>query len=151
MVSYHHSYRTRLLAGLLIVTLLMPTSMLLVDAKREDVSTNPIIDPLLAAAIEDTSSGEKLPIVVYFPEGTTPESISSSIDGLELGGIEVRHVFHLIPAASLYATATEIEALSNLYPVQGIALDVERSVLAEEILEYHSLSSQDLEYEHCCA
>ncbi|MHA1925307.1 MAG: S8 family serine peptidase [Candidatus Thorarchaeota archaeon] len=148
MVSYHRSYRTRLLAGLLIVTLLMPTSMLLVDAKREDVSTNSIIDPLLAAAIENTSSDEKLPIVAYFPEGTSPERISSSIDGLGLSGIEVRHVFHLIPAASLYATAIEIEALSNLYTVQGITLDVERSILAEEIPEYYTLSNQDLEYEH---
>ncbi|MFW9883175.1 MAG: S8 family serine peptidase [Candidatus Thorarchaeota archaeon] len=147
MDRYHRSYKAKLFAVLLIFTLLMPTSLILVDAKKKVASTNPIIDPFLAAAIDHASTGERLPIVVYFPEGTTTGSISVAIASLGLNGIEVRHVFHLIPAVSLYASPIEIEALSRLYSVQGICLDATKQVLIDEPIEYHTIS-QDLDYEH---
>ncbi|MFW9887209.1 MAG: S8 family serine peptidase [Candidatus Thorarchaeota archaeon] len=147
MVSYHRIFKTRLLAVLLIFTLLAPISLLLVEAKSEITSVNPIIDPLLAAAINDLPSGEKLPIVAYFPGGTSAGSIIMAINSLGINSDHLRHVFHLIPAVSLYASATEIDALSSLSSVRGIALDVKKQVLTGEPIEYQAMS-QDLDYEH---
>ncbi|MFW9911270.1 MAG: S8 family serine peptidase [Candidatus Thorarchaeota archaeon] len=147
MVSYHRIFKIRLLAVLLIFTLLAPTALLLVEAKSEISSANPIVDPLLVAAISDLPSGEKLPIVACFSDGASAGSIIMAINGLGINGEHVRHVFHLIPAVSLYASATEIDALSSLSSIQGIALDVKKQVLTGEPIEYH-IVGQDLDYEH---
>ncbi|MHA2140645.1 MAG: S8 family serine peptidase [Candidatus Thorarchaeota archaeon] len=148
MVSYHRSNKAKILALMVIASLLMPTSFLLVEAKSNDVSSNPIIDPLLALAIRDSPLDEKLPVVVYFPDGSDPSLMTSAISSLGLADMEIRHVFDLIPVVSLYATGTEIEALSKQHQVQGITLDMKRTILNDEATEYFALSSQDLEYEH---
>ena len=148
MVSYHRSYKARFLAILVIVSMLMPSPILLANAKGNDGLLNPIIDPYLASAIRKTPLNERIPVVVYFPEGTNSDGISKAIGSLDLKGIVVRHVFHLIPAASLYATGMEIEALANLYSVKGITLDMKRTILSDEAVEYSALNSQDLDYEH---
>ena len=115
MVSNPRSYKSKLLGLIIVAFLVLPTPMLFVDARSTTHQNSTVIDPVLTSKIHTAEPGERLPIVAYFSDGSNPDEMGVSIRSMGLVGIEIRHIFHLIPAVSLYATGTEIQALSELH------------------------------------
>jgi serine protease AprX len=132
-------------AVMLAIMLLTPVFTLLVDFSGTEIGPDisEIFSPLLQSRMEQSSSEERIPIILHFQDGTTQEEMSEALGNLNLLGIEIRHIFHRIPVASLYATTETTRLLSELHGLTAIALDTKRQIAISEPNDnqYHSLNS----------
>lgn len=137
----------RFASTIIIMMLVLPTPLLMVEGSTQESVSSLIIDPRLNAAMMNSKQDEVLPIVIQFPERSTPNSMERAIASLGLERVILRHVFSFIPVVSLYAGVSDIESLSTLEGVSGIALDTIRSATAEPSFGHESLSN-GVHYEH---
>ncbi|MHA2433892.1 MAG: S8 family serine peptidase, partial [Candidatus Thorarchaeota archaeon] len=133
---------------LTILLLAMPTSLLVVEGKSREPLTNPFVDVRVAAAMVDANPTDILPVILHFPEGSASEMMEFAIARLDMNSISIRHVFSLIPVVSVYATVSDLEALSGLSWLSGISMDVTWSIAEVPGMGYEALSNGNLTYEH---
>ena len=98
-------------------------SLLLQPAAASRVSDSPKIDAALTAEIASHEDGTMLPVFVEFQDGTGSETMLEAITKSVATGFVVRHVFHLIPVVSLYATGEAILKLAGCIDVEALGLD----------------------------
>ncbi|MHA1772375.1 MAG: S8 family serine peptidase [Candidatus Thorarchaeota archaeon] len=97
-----------------------------------------IIAPSLQNAIKEQGTNYRIPVVFQFPEGTPSSYMEQVVIQYESKGIEIRHVFHLIPMVSAYATGQAISRLADSGYVNAVTLDTKVSLLAENPVEGNS-------------
>jgi subtilisin family serine protease len=125
--------------------LILPVFSLILDTSAIEgrSALSEIFSPLLRSQMEASSSKEMLPIILYFQDGTTQEEMIELIAGQELPSVEIKHIFHLIPIVSLYATTEAAKKLSRISTIKAMALDTERHIAISDTNdnEYHSLNN----------
>ncbi|MCF2136384.1 MAG: S8 family serine peptidase [Candidatus Thorarchaeota archaeon] len=91
-----------------------------------------IIAPSLQNAIKEQCTSQRIPVVFQFPDGTPSSYMEQVVEQYETKGVEIRHVFHLIPMVSAYATNQAIVRLAVSGYVNAITLDIKVGLLAED-------------------
>jgi subtilisin family serine protease len=145
IATMSRNYQKNQRALLLIILLIVPIFSILIDTTNatKDTDQLEVISPLLQSQMDESSSGDLIPIILQFQKGTTQEEMNELLDTNEMLGLKIKHVFHLIPIVSLYATKEAAQKLSCVPTIKAIVLDVERQITISEPDDnsYHSLNS----------
>ncbi|MGY5862809.1 MAG: S8 family serine peptidase, partial [Candidatus Thorarchaeota archaeon] len=88
------------------------------------------ISARLSEKMASIQSSELIPIVVQFPDESESDWMRYVIEASDID-VVVRHVFHMIPMVSLYATSDEITTLATFRDVKLISLDTKVSIDTE--------------------
>ncbi len=121
--------KTRLAALLIMGLLIAPNPILLTSARSSSAQIARVfIDPKIEDFVTDNPDG-KIPIIMKFQDGMKFNDISKIIEGMDIPGIEVRHVFHLIPMVSAYVPRNVLGQLESVTSLVGIALDDKKTIL----------------------
>ena len=136
--------------ALLLVLILLPVSSLLIETTTTEVGfyQPEIISPLLLSQMEKSDSEDYIPIVLHFQDGTTHEQMIELVADQDIPGVEIRHIFHLIPIVSAYATIDAVEKLSIIPTLKAMSLDIERQALISQPEESNYRSLNSLNYVH---
>ncbi|MEM2142784.1 MAG: S8 family serine peptidase [Candidatus Thorarchaeota archaeon] len=73
---------------------------------------------------------QMIPVVVRFDDEASKDEMTEILTGMRAEGLKIRHVFHLIPFASLYASAAAVSELISNWRVKYI--DIDRRVSISE-------------------
>ncbi|MHA2134609.1 MAG: S8 family serine peptidase [Candidatus Thorarchaeota archaeon] len=123
----------RLLAITLVTLFIVPSPVLLVSSASVDSSSEkPLIGPSLAAEIRESPNDGAIPIVLHFPEGFTSQQMTDALGHEDLSGFTLRHIFHLIPKVSAFASANTIDDILDIESLVGVSLDQKRSAFDSE-------------------
>ena len=124
---------TRQLAALMILGLLCTPMIVFAGAISSSPEQATIIGPNLATRIMSSESNDVIPVVAQFPEGTTPDEMVEEIQRTNLGSVEIRYAFQLIPMVSLYIDSGDIDELAESTLMTGLILDRHRQILTEQV------------------
>ncbi|MHA1863434.1 MAG: hypothetical protein ACTSWA_06675, partial [Candidatus Thorarchaeota archaeon] len=87
----------------------------------------------LALAVATSQPDDIIPVVAMFPEGSSPEEMTSVIQTSGLSSIIIRHAFHIIPIVSLYIRNEEVALLSENLLINGLTLDVKKQIVSNPV------------------
>jgi subtilisin family serine protease len=108
-----------------------------------------LIGPNLTVKILGSESDDIIPVVAQFPEGMTPDEMVEEILRSNLGSIEIRYAFQLIPMVSLYIESGDVDALAQRTLTTGLILDRNRQILTEFVpIEIFEPAESGNEYVH---
>ncbi|RDE16336.1 MAG: hypothetical protein C4K49_04795 [Candidatus Thorarchaeota archaeon] len=119
--------RCFVLLVLLLTALVQVTPVVEGTAVHDRVTTK--VTDALAHAAASSQSGELIPVVAYFDDGTGAEEMLNAIQDIASEGYTVRHAFHLIPVVSLLATSDAVKALAQSDVIRTLGLDTKRSAM----------------------
>ncbi|MHA1768252.1 MAG: S8 family serine peptidase [Candidatus Thorarchaeota archaeon] len=107
---------------MIVLLLVAPLPTFVVGASESTRQDSPLLTADLVAALASSRDDDVLPVVVQFPEGTSPAEMQRSV--LQSGAsVEIRHAFELIPMVSLYVRASQVSLLTGTHNVVTISLD----------------------------
>ena len=132
MSLVHNNLTKKVAVVTFLALLLMPVSIVVVEAATTGSTeqTNKI-SASLNEKMTNSQSNELIPIVVQFPDGSESDWMRYVIEASDIDDVVVRHVFHMIPMVSLYASSDEITTLAALRDVEFLSLDAKMSIDTE--------------------
>jgi len=103
----------------------------------------------LAQTLAASQPEDVIPIVVHFPDGSTPSEMIDAIRLSDLSSIVIRHAFHIMPMVSLYIRSDEVNLLAANKEISALTLDKKWQMTSDvEPIETATLAANGDGYIH---
>ncbi|MFW9956970.1 MAG: S8 family serine peptidase [Candidatus Odinarchaeota archaeon] len=102
----------------------------------------------LVTAIAASQPDDIIAVVAQYPEGSSPEAMTSSLLSLGINSIQVRHAFHIMPMISFYVKSSDISRLAQDSMMLHLMLDVNREIASDTISNQAIIASNGNGYTH---